>query len=561
MISKTKLAPLYLSLFLALAACSGDPVPVTEENTDTVGDTDTEDLVNEGSLTNISYLPLLTLEVSKDWSGFTEDRIFRTYNKSLSADNSDPSFIQHYLIKPVNATTLAPISTAKLEDYTILEDGVPLNPKVNYPMLQKVLGNSVQLSTAIVINTSSAMDGINRPALINEIKNYIATAKADSDRRISQQRFTIWGFDGASEIFDGGIIEETGGFSTDESAISAALDRVSAKWLSGEYSISGSNHAYDAVIESIGRYFGDGPFTTGEVLRDSLTSADDDNDLVDYMNPDAIQLSSIIFFSSGFSSSNRFDAEYFIDAMESQALLIYDEDAGPAGDGTTTKELGKSLIYVVPDSGDLDTVVSGMADSIITPNLSGSSYTFAQNVIAAQKAAVDKRISPNDQYVLRFASMIRFGEGHETILKTRTDSNKYGYALTATYDVLPLDYKRPTPHVEITGANNEYLAMGKIYETIGGVESRVRTYDSAIAYADQITTFYPAVRWSNQAFSTSDYTWSSVPSNAFTENTDGSVTIKTDVGYPIVLTLSNNAISYEGATLTDDFVLTINEKY
>ena len=149
--------PLLALIISLLVACGGGDTIEVADDTD-IGDTSSDDLVSTGPATNVSYLPLMVLGVYKDWSGFAVDNQFYSYSK--------PAYITQYLINPVNATTLEPISTAKASDFDITEDGIPLNPMVNFPLLQKVIGNSVQLKTAIVINTSSAMDDVDRVALI-----------------------------------------------------------------------------------------------------------------------------------------------------------------------------------------------------------------------------------------------------------------------------------------------------------------------------------------------------------------------------------------------------------
>jgi len=102
----------------------------------------------------------------------------------------------------------------------------------------------------------------------------------------------------------------------------------------------------------------------------------------------------------------------------------------------------------------------------------------------------------------------------------------------------------PEPSVEITGANDEYLPAD-----IGNSGAE---YTSAIAFYDQIQTFYPATRWTNTEYESSDYSWAS--SGQINANADGSVTVDTGNTFPLTITLTNNVIS-------DSFTVTVYESY
>ena len=536
-----KIIPLCLLITTLLSACGGSDVDSRQADP-AAKDSETDDgsLVDDGAFTNVSYLPLMTVELYKDWSGFSQDNVFRSYSKN--------PFITYYTINPVNASTLAPVTDAKTSDFNMKEDGIPLNPKVNFPMLQKILGNTVSLSTALVINTSSAMDGVNKIAFIQEIKDYVSSALASDNYYISGQEFTVWAFDGV-------IVEETfvtGGRTNVEADIFAALDRVLTGWQNDSYgSNTGANHGYDTIVQAIGRLNAKGPFDHDAIYRDTVTPAADANDLEDVVTPDYIKLSSLVYFSTGFSSSNMFNEEFVVQALESQSTYIYDASQGPSSE---TINLGKSLIYVVPDGGIEDDIIEAKSDAVIKDSESNNAYNFSSTIIDAQIAAVNKRTALDNQHVLRWASSIRSGDGHSLEISTRTAEDKYSYSLAIdSFSVFPSSLPMPTPQVEITGVNNEYLAANNP-STPGS------DYNSATAFASQISTFFPAVRWSNQAFSSSDYTWTSSPADAITRNSNGSVSLNGNAVYPVTLTLSNNNIEHEGGTITDDFVLTIKEK-
>lgn len=531
-----------MAMLSLLTACGGSDDSegsrfVNKESSDSGSGADGEDsVIDEGELTNVSYLPLMTIERYKEWYDDTNQDVFLVYRKN--------NILNHFTINPVNASTLAPITTATASDFTILEDDIPVNPKVSFPLLQKVIGNNINLTTAIVINTSPAMYTTeqNADAFIQEVKDYVAAAKASSTYYIANQTFTVWGYDGIA-------VEETGGYQTSTTNINNALDTVLAKWKSAAYrQNTGANYTYDALVQAIGRYVGDGAFSvTGGTLqfRDSLSG--EDNDLVDYITPDITYVTSVVLFSAGFGSPNRFDEELAVNALESQSTLVYEQGVELAGADTQTIDYPKTFIYVVPDGSQQDSVLANKATAVITDSFDGD-YSFANSIVAAQKADIEVKTALDNQHVLRWASMFRAGTGHTQVVKTRTADDKYGYALsTDNIDFDPAAaLEVPQPQVEITGANNEYLAAGAISGT----------YDSAVAYADEITRFYPATRWTNQTFTASDYAWSSTPAAAFTANSDGSVTINT-ASLPITLTLTNNNIDFEGGTISDNFTLTI----
>ena len=509
-----------------------DDTVVDDVNDDEPGDI----ILGDTELTNVSFLPLMTMERHKDWYDGTQEGVLLSYGKG--------PYIPYYTINPINATTLEPITTAKASDFSIVEDDIPLNPKVNFPTLQKVLGNSVKLSTALVINTSSSMDSVDKAAFIQEIKNFVSLAKASNTSFMSEQAFTVWGYDGDA-------VEETGGFKYDTTSIHAALDGVLNQWtVSGYRHNTGSNYTYDAVVEAIGRYVGDGAFSvTGDSLAFKDSFSGDQNDLEDDITPDLIKASSIIVFSAGFSSTNRFDEEFVVKALESQSTFVYEEGVVPSGAATETKALPKTFVYVVPDGEPVDEILEANATSVIKTSISGGKYSFSSGVLDAVETNIKIKTGLNNQHVLRWASSLRAGKGHTRQIKTRTDDGKFGYAITT--DNLDFDpavsVGMPMPSVEITGANNEYLSAGTT-DNFG--------YNTAVAYANEITRFYPATRWTNQIFSNSDYTWTSNPSNAFTLNTDGSVSVNTAL-LPVTLGLTNSNINYEGGTITDNFTLTI----
>jgi len=515
-----------------LAACSGDPLPQEGEDDPT---TDDDSLVDEGEQTNISYLPLMTVERYQDWSGFDKDDVFRTYGRV--------PHVSHYTINPVNATTGDPVTDATASDFSILQDGIPVNPKVNFPMLQKVIGNQVVLRTAIVINTSTAMDSVDRSAFIQEIKDFVSAAKSSSTYYIRDQEFTVWAVDGIA-------VEETGGATANKTAVINAISTVETNWGNNSYKSTGANHVYDGVTEAIGRFSGDSQFSVPLDFRDANTG--ENNDLLDYVTPDFIQATTVVLFSAGYGASNHFAEEDFKRAVESQSTYVYPEEVPPSGSATETTNLPKPLIYVVPDGEVKDDIISGLAHTTIENTISGGQYNFSSDIISAQISAIEEKNVLSNQHVLRWAGTLRTGGPHEVVVKTRTAEDKLGYSLTVDpeYDP-PSTAPMPDPQVEITGANNEYLATNVVSGLLAS------DYNSATTYANLISTFYPATRWTNQTFTSADYTWSFIPAGSMVENSDGSISISDNPSFPITLTLTNNNIDHDGATIPDDFVLTI----
>lgn len=514
-------------LALGLVGCGGSSggaggqTPTDTDSGDTPSDEKTsDDLIDDGETNNVSFLPLMTYELYSEWSGMD--------NNSLVYQIENP-FINHFMITPVNATTLEPIDNASISDYSISEDGIPLNPKANFQMLQKVLGNQVWLDTAIVVNTSAAMSSVDKAAFIAEIKDFVSKTRNSTDTTIATQRFTVWGFDGGQKEGDGGIQRETVGFANNVADANTALSTVLTKWQDGSYQVAGSNHAYDAVIEAIGRFVGNGPFGVEEDLRDPLEF--DNNyelydDLTDRFTSDAIIVSNVVLFSAGYSDTNRFDGDTMIKALNAQSLSKYDTDSAPSGATTATKDLGKALIYVVPPGESKDDVIEGVATATIDATYSNGEYSFADDIIAQQIDAITARINRNNQYLVRYASSVRAGTGHTGELKTRTSDESYGYTISwkIDRDDVPDELlNMPTPEVEITGANNEYLSADT-------------------AYLSEINTFYPATRWTNTQYASDDYEWNSTLT--FTTNTDGSITIPVNAGSG-QLTLKNTKIDSE----------------
>ncbi len=524
-----------VTLLSILAACGGSDLE--EATGDESGEEGELDL---GPATKVSYLPLMTYINDSAWYDDENSDVYLNYGRS--------PFINNFTINPVDSRTLAAVTDTEASDFSITEDDLPVNPKVSFPLLQKIIGNQLAVRSAIIINTSGAMAGVDKDAFIQGIKNYVIAAKAHSDYYIANQAYTVWGYSGT-------VVEETTGATSDLTDINVALDSVLAKWKTETYEASsGSNHTYDAIVEAIGRYNGPSEFTGAADLefRDSTTAAADDNDLIEYITPDYILASNVLLFSRGYGTPNNFGSAFAEKALTAQSTKIYDPTSVGAGANTDTLLKAMPLIYVVPDdSSDLDDFLSSLAASTINTGISGGKYEFSDQVIASQRSGLGQKDGLSNQHVLRWASAIRSGEGHNVSVKTRTADDEYGFTLSYKIDLNPANLAAmPDPQVEITGANNEYIAANLISSD----------YDSAITYANLISNFYPATRWTNQVFDVAaDYQWVATPPASITINADNSASIASGASYPITLTLTNNNIEHSGATGTDSFTLTIYE--
>jgi len=92
-------------------------------------------------------------------------------------------------------------------------------------------------------------------------------------------------------------------------------------------------------------------------------------------------------------------------------------------------------------------------------------------------------------------------------------------------------YGQAQPVVEITGPKNSYLPEGNVS-------------------LENVSTLYPATRWSVATYEAADYSWTvgGSPRNA---NADGSITISSgDIGQAVVLTNDSLSSGTTTASLT-----------
>ncbi|MDF1761938.1 MAG: hypothetical protein P1U57_00885 [Oleibacter sp.] len=527
-----------LSAFI-LSACGGG-APVTESNTTTnTGggtNTDTDTDVNvpgeetDSTLTNSTFYPLQYFQQGTEYFDEPEK------SNNRFAGIGFANLIRGYVIAPVNSTTLEPLATPSIDDYSITSDGQPIDRLEQQPIMQKILGLPTTLNTAIIIDISSnGVVGLGQTqvdALIDEIKNYITTAQADSDPTIANQMFTLWrvATDATADVAL---------FTNDSAELFTALDAIASDWLAS--ATLQNSPLYESIVRAVGTYKGSGSANSSEIdLR-----ADAINDLVDGYSMSNIApfsqtftslvVSSVILISPGKNNINKFNAETANAALTWQSFLVFDEatDGVDTTDGNTTPEedtatpdgmnlLGKPMFYVALTSSanPIDENLKAMSELVIE-NPADSAFDFAQSLIDGQKAAIQKRLKTDNRYLVRYILTEREGD-HEYIFSS--NATGYNYGLTTNFSASD-DYTavpRPEPIVEITGANDEFLAASK-------------------ASVSEITKLYPATRWSALIFEPGDYTWAidGVPATA---NADGSLDIDAStVGKRV--TLINSSLS------------------
>ncbi|WP_370292216.1 hypothetical protein [Thalassolituus sp.] len=525
---------LWIALISAtLAACGGGGDPVvassdTEDDTTDSTDTDTDDVV--ATTVGATYFPLQFLMTGAEYTDF--DGYFASVNFN--------PLIKGYLIAPVDGTNLQPLETPKISDYVLTVNGETVDPVEQGLIMQKVIGLPTQLKTALVVDTSGSVTaaGIDKTAYINSVKNFISTAQASSDPVIAGQEFTLWAFADAGA----GVDPLVDSFTTNAGDLNTALDGLLATDAWDDRGTSSA--AYEAIVKAVGSYTGTGA-AGSSVTLDMKTDAVDD--LVDgyRMNVGSTQLvgvdiTNVVLFSSGPNTNHEtFWLEDAEKALMWQSLITYDteaetEEASSEDDSATvtssaTTLVTKPLIFVSLGTNDPDENIAGMAAQVIDTD-SVSTFNVASQVIAAQQNAVSIRTRPDNQYLVRFAMPERNGT-HEVVFSS--NSGGYEYVLTTEWDLSDgssSGVAQPSPTVEITGPSNAYLP------------------EADISLAN-VTTLYPATRWTVETYEPSDYSWT-VGGAARTANADGSVNLSSgDAGQTVVLT--NDVL---GTTASRDIV-------
>ncbi|WP_428241370.1 hypothetical protein [Gynuella sp.] len=534
----------FLVATLFVSGCGGDSIYGDDGTTSSGGDGGSGDGGGtDGGGTGsgaegVSYLPLMVLERHKEFSGSDQDDLFQ-------GEGTDPH-IWHYMVNPVDAATLAPVSTATESDFLTTVSAEGDDPESisseSYPMLQKVVGNPITLNTALVFDLSGSTDGLTAneiDKLIAELKDYLSKARASSNSSIKNQTYTVWTFSDTGN-------ELTSGFTINNGTnIEAMLDSVATS-LKTEFSLT--TDLYRGVIEAMGRYRDseDDPIYN---FRD-----DGDNDLVDRITANGINLTQLILFSTGEHTPHQstFNKELIVDAIESQSLLRYP--------GTTAKNLSidemdllkKPVFYYVPKGqiavAEQDATLAENSEVVRTIDLAQSTVDFADTLIQDQIRAITDRVTAENQYVYRFAFTGRDGE-FTVVFSSNSAGNSYSLTSKVSTKKDPSDpeYIPPlgTPYeelatvLEVTGANDAYIANA---DPVAGT-NRVSISD--------VNRFYPKLRWVDGIQSPS-FTWVSRPTSS-TINSDGSVTVNAISGSSETLTLRYTG----GGISTGDLSITL----
>ncbi|MAD47600.1 MAG: hypothetical protein CMI02_03445 [Oceanospirillaceae bacterium] len=472
----------------------------------TIGDED-GDTDDDGSqpTSDITYFPL---QVAMQGSDYVEQDVFEGVWFA--------PLIHGYLIAPVDGETLEPATDVSVDEFIVTINGEAVDAEEQGLMMQPVLGLQSNLSTAIIIDTSSSTQAVDKNALIQEVKDFIADAQNSPDPAIRDQRFSLWAF--------GDEVQLLSNFTTDASALSTALDSLAADWTAR----GNASALYESIVWAIGTYVGSG---SSENAEEDDMSADGDNDLIDGLSyssgvMEAMNLSTLVMFSTGNNSVHYYDEAAAQAALDWQSFLVYSEDAAEEGDeesgggesvfGDGMTLLSRPLIYVALGT-DTDADLSSMAATTIETGSDTDFGGVAEQIVQAQSSAIELRKRQENQYLIRYALAERDGT-HQLILASNTGG--YDFTLTTDLDLAtggPWADPQVSPVVEITGPDNSYLAA------------------STVSLADA-TTLYPATRWTTLPFSAGDYSWT-VGGSPRAANADGSVTLTgADAGATVVLT-------------------------
>lgn len=308
----------------------------------------------------------------------------------------------------------------------------------------------------------------------------------------------------------------TSGFTEDATILNAALDSALNSTLYDE--LKSTSSLNQALVQSIGRYDGQGAGSKTFTFRDNATLGNTNNDLIEGVSTERIQLSSLIVITSG-AADKVFTDEQVKVAIESQSQLVFKEEGDDQDSEQTevssevTKNLGKPFIAVLV--GNSTRVQSSIADNashiIDLREKSVSEISFASTVLGHQSELINFRKREGNRYLLRYASVYRDGK-HESLITTGAVNTRY--SLTGEFDFaaevnvdMPNEVYIPGvfSSVEITGEGDQYLQRS--------------------VNINNTNAFYPATRWTNVVYPATDYTWQ-LDGNALTaDSATGAVTL------------------------------------
>jgi len=450
---------------------------------------------------------------------------------------------QAYLVSPVDSRTLKPASAPKLSDFELKINGTLAENDEYIPVFQKIVGLPVQLHTALIVDTSSSTQSVEKTALINEIMQFVQKAQANSDPVIKNQLFSLWAFGGEVKP----LLTEFTRSSTD---IRNALDAIN-------WEGQGVNSAlYQSIVAAVGVYKGAGSNDLTEELNYLYVNPKDDQSglsqvlLFDgfvsdnsFVGLSQLNLSNLVLFGSGGNTSAYFDEEAAKTALNWQSLLVFDEELeiedGSQNDqedqnnqeqSQSTDPLegmihsGKPLYYVSVGLNGVPEGIQSIA-SLTIDTQATTAFNFSQQLINKQIADVKKRSRLDNAYLLRFPIFERDGKT-TSVLSSRTNYRDYWLSNTLEFKEPDTTTPEPSAQLEITGPNNEYLAGGSVK-------------------ASQVSKLYPGVRWDFWNNYQSGYSWT-VGGVARPIGADGSISITAaDAGKTVVVTVGGLTASIE----------------
>lgn len=466
---------------------------------------------------SVSFVPKAPFERFSSFSDLSEDGVYQ--------GNVVFPLVFQYLITPVSSSSFQPIAGVRASDYLVTINGVPVDPRENFSMLQKVVGAPVSLRTALVFDVSSSVDQIDMEKLIEEAKRYIEQAEQSTNPAVANQEYVIWAF--AREVES--IIRN---FTADNEQINQGLDTVLDRFKTGV--LGSSSNLHRAILQAVGRYVDEGE---GLDFR-----SDGDNDLVDTTSNTNIRLSQLVLFSAGTDTFQEIEQSLMVDAIQSQGFA-------KLGSADIDAELmNKPVFYYVvggDNSGSAYTALADEAEKVTQLQLQSDRYTFAEGLVNDQISAIEARVNLNQLYLYRFGFLPRLGE-HEVVFESPGTDSSRRLTTDVTEEYLEQRINLGTPAeelatlVEITGPNGEYLAESK-------------------ASFSAVKTFGAATRWVNEAFNADSYEWAILSGAAQGRaNANGTFTITSKEPGDVVLQVRNTDLEGQFANKNTTTIVVTN---
>lgn len=494
---------------------------------DTGGQTDPNSPFDLSS--SFSYLNLHVLEGFNEFSGEGAGGKFQG-NGELFVAGVNP-FISHYVISPVDATTLQPVTTATVDDYVATVNGLAISPSESYPLLQKIIGAPQYLRTALVFDLSDSMrtSGVDMAALVAEAKAYVLAARASTNESVANQEFVVWAFGRQ-------IVDLSNGFqgADDDALTNAALDQVLTHY--NDQDLGNETNLHRAIVQVTGRYT--------DVDSGYAFGTDGNNDLFDRVAADKTVLNQMVVFSNGEDSFSEMSGELMVNAIQSQAFQFASRNSD---NETNTVTHYKPVFYYVTSgavAGQASSNLSANAEEVVSLTLNGGAYNFSAGLVQNQISAIEKRINADEQYLYRFAFLPRVGGPHTEVFSSNTTGFSYSLTIDTPEEAMAETLADASGSaadvldslVEITGPNGEYLA--RRIDLVG-----INFVATPVASLGDVSTFAPATRWVSGPYVNSDYTWQvTAGACVCATNPDGTFTITSKSTPTVTLQLTNNTL-------------------